>query len=172
MGECNITSEEGVISWQFIRNLHSLQVEIDLKLANSLSLLHVDYKNKKMNVRLAAQVLSSGVADAIEYLNKCGYKNFEGSQATVSFIHCMDKLFDMLNSTNPFGKGFKSPLTLQNAKVWLSTFEKCESYLKSLKINGTPVFSYTRKTFALGFIITMHSVKNLALEKLTPFHIF
>lgn len=164
MGECNITCEEGIISWHFIRNLHSLQVEIDLKLANSLSMLHVDYKNKKMNVRLAAQVLSSGVADAVEYLHKCGYKNFEGSQATISFIRCMDKLFDMLNSKNLFGKGFKSPLTRKNAKVWLSTFETCENYLKSLKINGTPVFSHTRKTFALGFIITMHSIKNLALE--------
>lgn len=166
IAECKVSSPEGIISWRFINNLHNIQEEIDLKLANSITIRHVQFQNKKMNVRLAAQVLSSGVADAIEYLNKSGYEQFKGSEATVKFIRVLDKMFDILNSKNPFGRGFKSPLTLKNATLWIDSFEEFQKYLNLLKINNEQILCHTRKTFALGFIITMHSIKNLALELL------
>ncbi len=58
-----------------------------------------------MSVRLAAQTLSSFVADAIEFLDVV-MKNpkFQDSNGTVKFIRMIDRLFDMLNSRNPVGK--------------------------------------------------------------------
>ena len=76
-------------------------------MGNKLSLNHIKFEKHKMNVRLAAQTLSSSVADAIEFLDVV-MKNpkFQDSNGTVKFIRMIDRLFDMLNSRNPVGKGF------------------------------------------------------------------
>lgn len=66
-----------------------------------------------MNVQLAAQTLSSHVADVISYLRKQGHSFFKNSEATEEFIYMIDRLFDLLNSRNPFEQGYKSPLSMQ-----------------------------------------------------------
>ncbi|EFN73364.1 THAP domain-containing protein 9, partial [Camponotus floridanus] len=82
LAETNISSKAGLISFSYIKKLHTIQEEADLKLANKLSYNHVNFSNKKMNVRLAAQVLSSSVADAIDFLRTSGDKNSINSEAT------------------------------------------------------------------------------------------
>ena len=59
----------GEIQWKFFHLLHSLQDEQGLKLGNKFSSQHLEYQKHKMNVRLAAQTLSSSVADAIQFLD-------------------------------------------------------------------------------------------------------
>ena len=59
----------GKIKWEFFKNLHALQQQEGLKLSNRLTTQHLEFKKHKMNVRLAAQTLSSSVADAIEFLD-------------------------------------------------------------------------------------------------------
>ena len=72
-----------------------------------------------MKVNLAAQAFSSSVADAIEYCaDVLKMKQFQGSEATVEFIRLFDHLFDVLNSRNPFAKGYKSALRVSNKTVW------------------------------------------------------
>ena len=67
------------------------------------------FQKHKMNVKLAAQTLSSSVADAIEFLDSSmKLDQFQGSTGTVKFIRTIDRLFDMLNSRNPMAKGFNS----------------------------------------------------------------
>ncbi len=54
-----------------------------------------------MKVNLAAQTLSSSVADVIEFLdNVMELPDFKNSQGTVIFCKTIDRLFDMLNSRN------------------------------------------------------------------------
>lgn len=53
--EIQLCSEKGPISFKFIEKLHLLQDEEDLKFANRLSAIHINFEHKKMNVRLAAQ---------------------------------------------------------------------------------------------------------------------
>ena len=36
--------------------------------------------------------------------------DFTGSEATTEFICIIDRIFDMLNSRNPFAKGSNSPV--------------------------------------------------------------
>lgn len=45
----------------------------------------------------------------------------------------MDRLFDMMNSRKPFGKGFKGSLTLQNKNMWLPFLDKANEYLANLQ---------------------------------------
>lgn len=88
-----------------------------------------------MKVNLAAQALSSSVADVIEYCtNTLKLREFQGSEATtVRFIRIIDRLFDVLNSRSPFAKGYKSTLRVSNKEVWHSFFLPAEQYILNIK---------------------------------------
>lgn len=110
-----------------------------------------------MNVRLAAQTLSSSVADAIGFLRTSGYKDFIDSEATTNFIRIIDRLFDIMNSRNSFGTGFKSPMMINNLQLIKQVFDDSMTFISSLKINDTNIFVHPRHTFALGLKINAQS---------------
>ena len=59
-----ILSPDGkVISWDFIKTLHTLQETEGFNLGNKLHIGHALWRHHKMKVRLAAQTFSSSVAD-------------------------------------------------------------------------------------------------------------
>ena len=124
-----------------------------------------------MNVRLAAQTLSSSVANTIEFIDKSlSLPEFLNSSGTVEFIRTIDRLFDMLNSRNPLGSGYKQPLRLENKSTWEAIFTSSAHYLLSLKTNVTPaqLLSTTkRKTFIIGFVATIKSTISMATKMLS-----
>lgn len=61
--------------------------------------------------------------------------NFSGNHGTVKFIHVINRLFDILKSRNPWGKGFKTPLRLTNKDTWQEILLNSAEYLLSLKKN-------------------------------------
>lgn len=164
--DTEMTSSSGPISFNFVKNLHFHQQEIGFKYANKLSRIHIYYYNKKMKVCLATQTISSSVADAIYYLKLSGHPLFRGSEATIEFIRVFDRLFDLMNSRSAYGKGCKSPLSLQNKDDWLGVFKESEDYIRNLRLDGKLVTSSKRKMFALGFIIDIHSFHGLAIDLL------
>ena len=101
-------NEQGIIDWSFLRGLVKLQDEDSLSLGNSLNINHIVWQRHKMEVNLAVQTLSSSVANALEFLND-DFKvpDFKGCGPTMQFIRKIDRVFDILNSRNPYGKGFK-----------------------------------------------------------------
>ena len=130
----SFTDGEGKkIEWRFISALHDVQQEEGLKFGNKISAKHIEFERNKMNVKLAAQVLSNSVADAIEFLQQAGDPRFKNSEGTVKFIRTVDCLFDLLNSRNPHSKGYKKPLRLLEKTEWSSTVERFINYLYSLK---------------------------------------
>lgn len=60
-----------------------------------------------MKVKYAAHTLSASVANAMNFLKTENIPEFEDSEATIKFIYIIDRLFDFMNSRNPFAKGFK-----------------------------------------------------------------
>ncbi|EZA47328.1 THAP domain-containing protein [Ooceraea biroi] len=60
-------SEGKKIEWRFITALAYLQEQEGLRAGNRLKIAHIQYWKMKMKVALAAQTLSSSVADAIEF---------------------------------------------------------------------------------------------------------
>ena len=158
-----IDGEDKKISWNYIVQLHKLQKREGLHLANKLKSQHINWFQQKMKVCLAAQMLSSSVADAIDFCNmNLKIPDFQGSEATVKFIRIFDKLFDILNSRNPFAKNFKAPLRESNRKTWEPFLNDSLNYIKCLKIaNGNNILTSRRKTGFLGFAITINSIKIL-----------
>ena len=143
--------------------LHQVQQNEGLKFGNKISNSHVSFHRNKMNVRLAAQLFSSSVADSLEFLMLSECKEFENAHGTINFIRIIDKLFDLLNSKNPFGKRYKKPLRLADKCEWIDTFNSSIEYLSTLTdVNGTKLLCHRRRTFVLGFITAASSTKELA----------
>lgn len=164
--ETKLSSPKGDIDFTFIKKLHMLQEEEGLKLANRLNATHLNFMGKKMNVKLAAQTLSSSVADAIDFLRSSGNENFQGSEASIEYIRMIDRTLDLLNAKSPIGTGFKSPLRLSNEKFWTKAFADTREYLKNLTINNENILLNRRKMAAFGLIVDTYSCPNLAKDLL------
>lgn len=83
---------------------------------------------------MAAQTPSSSVADTIEFLDvSMKIPEFHDSQSTVTSIRTIDKLFDMLNSRNPIGKGYKVKHRLNSKDIWENNLKVAAEYLLYFK---------------------------------------
>ncbi|XP_065642826.1 DNA transposase THAP9-like isoform X2 [Hydra vulgaris] len=156
------------IKWSYIKALHEIQEKEGLKFANKISIKHIYFQRHKMNVKFAAQTLSSSVPNATEFLMFSKHPNFKHVEGTINFIRVINKLFDMLNSKNLFSKSYKKALFLNDYLYWNTTFDQIINYLSKLTdANGTPLLKHRRKTFVLGLIVAAKSLQHLAYELLT-----
>lgn len=121
---------------------------------------------KKMNVKLAAQTLSSSVANAIDFLRVTNNEEFKNSEATTEYIRTVDRVFDVLNAKSPLGKGFKSPMRLNNQNFWMGILTETREYLSTLKVDNRSCLLHRRKMGVLGLIEDTYSVSNLAMDLL------
>ena len=71
-------SAAGTIDYKYIEDLVNLQESTGVRLANKLTKRHLNWNNMKMKVKLATQLLSSSVADALTYL--------KNATSTIKFI--------------------------------------------------------------------------------------
>ena len=163
------SSNENTISWEFIENLHTLQEEEGLNLANKLHINHIFWRRHKMKVKLAAQTISSSVADALEFLqNDIKHEKFQNCSATVEFIRSVDRLFDILNSQHPFMRGFKSAIRISNLEIIKTVVVEISDYLLTLKdFNGQLLVYHRRKTFIIGLVSTAKSLIAISEELLS-----
>ena len=65
------------ISWHYITDLVDLQDKMGIHLGNKLSSAHVNWEKAKMKVKLAAQVFSTSVADALQFLHQQKVSGYE-----------------------------------------------------------------------------------------------
>ncbi|GBO03047.1 DNA transposase THAP9 [Araneus ventricosus] len=158
---------KNLVNWKYITELEKLQREEGLHAATKLRLRHVQWYREKMKVKLAAQVLSRSVADALEYaLHHLKHPKFEGCEATILFLKKFNDLFDVLNSRNFLGKGYKSPFMEKNKTKFFQLLDETEAYIRGLKTssNGELLLTSQRKTGFLGFLVTLKSIKLLFLS--------
>lgn len=109
--------EGNKIEWKYFKELHKIKENEGLKLGNKLPSSHMNCQKNKMKMLLAAQTLSSSVADPFDFLRE-GFKieAFQSSENTVKFVRHIDRLFNILNSRTPLTKGFKQPLRLAKSQ--------------------------------------------------------
>lgn len=90
------------------------------------------------------------------------WKIFKTVKATVKFIETIDWLFDILNSRNPYGKGFKKPLTRDRLAYLKPIISEKMSYLFNLS-NGDnkKIVKTGRKTFICGFGSAVKSILHI-----------
>lgn len=165
-----IAADGTEIKWGYIEELHALQQQEGLRLGNRLKSAHINWQRQKMKVNLAAQSLSSSVADALVFCRlELKLSAFMGCEATVDFIVLFDRLFDILNSRNPLAKGYKAPLRATNFSYVDTFLTVAEQYIMSLKDrNGVSILKSRRKTGFLGFLICIKSVRMLMTDLLMP----
>ena len=73
-----------------------------------------------------------------------------------------DELFDILNSRNPFGTGFKSLMRKTNRDRWEKALQNADNYIRELKeTTGKLVTEGKRRTAFVGFLVCIGSVKAL-----------
>ena len=77
---CRFKSAAGTIDYKY-----NVQESTGVRLANKLTKRHLNWKNMKMKVKLAAQLLSSSVADALTYLKNTD-DSFTNATSTIEFI--------------------------------------------------------------------------------------
>jgi len=149
----------GSAKWQHIALLHEEQKTQGLNLGNHLSQQHIQYKQQKMKVRLAVQVISASVAQALKYMREQGYLGFEHTEATEYLLSVVDRLFDILNSRTMRCTGFKRGVDRQNANEVCVILRDSRNFLLSLQdSNGTVITRTKRRTCIVGFCATIDSV--------------
>ena len=169
LGDCkHIQSNTGIISWDFILALHKLQESEGFNLATKLNSTHMHWRKQKMKVKLAAQTLSSSVADALEFCEKdANLPEFRNCSATVEFIRFVDRMFDFLNSRHLLMVGFKQPIKKENFQYLKKNAYQIANYFLNLRdMNGQALVKGKRKTFIIGFVSPAKSVLCIAEELL------
>jgi len=152
-----------LIKWQYIIDLHNLQQQEGLHLSNKLRLAHIQYQKQKMKVRLATQLFSTSVAEALtickEHLH---LQQFQDCSATIEFISVFNDLFDIFNSKHMNQFNFKQPINPLNYIKIMEKLEKCKTYILNLQLqDGMRIVDSVRKTGLVGFLICIDSLKGL-----------
>lgn len=155
--------EGNEIKWQLFEDLVLLQLSENINLGNKLTKTHMEFENRKMNVRLEAQTLSISTATSIEYLDKI-IKNekFANSGATTKYFRTFNNLFDIMNSKlNHCKNGYKQPFSEENIKEFISYFKVAAEYIRGLQIEekGKRKSVLQTKSFTpfIGFLNNMVS---------------
>ncbi|RVE55172.1 hypothetical protein evm_000070 [Chilo suppressalis] len=73
------------IKWSYLIKLNNLQKSQGLHLGNKLKDKHIDFQRQKMKVKLASQLFSNSVADALQLCEKSD-ETFKNAAATINFI--------------------------------------------------------------------------------------
>ncbi|GFS26498.1 THAP domain-containing protein 9 [Elysia marginata] len=179
-----IRSRDGVVRWNFIVELHNLQLSSNLHLCNKLKGAHLDYAKNKMKVALAAQTLSSSVATAIDFLrDDLGLRQFFGSEPTSDAIRFINSLTDAAGKPLIQGKrktgfvGFVVTLTstkriaerlLRNGYKFLLTYRLSQDHLETLfsRIRRKGGWNNNPNTLQFKFALRSLLMKNGVLSSL------
>jgi len=164
-----IITNKGVIRWDYIENVFKVQSDLSLKLGNKLSQAHVMWHQNKMKVKLAAQTLSlkASMADALLFMKNIHMDGFHNVDETVTFCRNIDRLFDFLNSRNPFANGFKSPIFRSNLEYLELVIIPLVDYLFTLQVKNnndtiSHIYTTSKKTFVIGFALAVKSIFSIA----------
>lgn len=99
----------GTAHWQHLVELAALE-EQELSHMEGIPRKLANLKNHILKTNCAAQVFSESVVKALECLLSLGLPSFQNCVGTIHFLRLINNLFDIFNSRNFYGKGFKGPL--------------------------------------------------------------
>lgn len=137
--EGNLLYKGQPINWLCLCKLVQRQSSENFSLCNKLTQRHIDWHQKPMNVKLAAQTISRSVADALEQLCRDGYEEFQGCEATAEFLRIFNDEFDMLNfaANDQVDNKCKQPICEESATTIFEFCDKFNQYIEHLEIDVT-----------------------------------
>lgn len=153
------------IKWIYIKRLVHLKNDFDFSLTHKLNKAHLNWRNKIMKVRLAAETISNSSADSIDFLTNIQHHLFRDAQHTAKFMRIFNDLFDVFNSKRDKFKEnpLKRPLSVENSEQIFELFERASEYIMGLKIRPeknarlVDLCSSQSRTGFQGFLINMKS---------------
>lgn len=134
-GSKQLYHNDEAIRWDLISNLHNLQSRSIVKLGNKIGQTHINWRNRPMNVRIAAETLSDGVANSLQQLYEDGIPGFENSGATIEYIRVVNNIFDIMNSrkkNQEDAQNFKRAMSPETKQEYFEYFAYVKGYLKNL----------------------------------------
>jgi len=153
------------ILWEVIKKLEELQSLEGLRAANKLTKRHIQFYRHKMKVKLATQLFSRSVADALEMMQEGGNEEFEGAEETIKFIRFFDKLFDVCNSKHIRQLGWKKPINKDNWWEVSKFFDEADAYISELTFmeggKEKKIVKSNRKSGFQGFRACMKTLTHL-----------
>lgn len=162
-----INDKNEEVQWSHIVQLLEVQESKGLHAANKLKKNHIRYYENKMNVRLAAQTLSSSVSSSLKFCEQLNV--LKGTSATSEFCEIFNDAFDITNCRNKLAKGNYYIAINDNTLPRIESFlEKFKLYVEQLRyerkiheLEGESLLKSQRKTGFLGFIICISNLINL-----------
>ncbi|KAH9630281.1 hypothetical protein HF086_012466 [Spodoptera exigua] len=166
------------IRWQSLENLVKLQKNVGLNFANKITPRHIYFRNQVMTVKLATQIMSMHVANALKLCDEILTSSlFVDTEGTVDFIEMLNHLFEIFNSKSSDLYGMKKPLSLKTANDIIVFLEIAKQYILNLyiftkyrhkvgkkitiKIIKKKIVASKHKTGFLGFLVCIESLKHL-----------
>lgn len=161
--------EDRLLDWDFLSILAQKQSSVNFNLTNKLTHRHINWKQKPMNVELAAQTISNSVADSIEQLCSDGYEDFKNADATVEFLRKFNNVFDILNfAEKDVKRGYKLPVCRTTAGTIFSYLECFKKFTEDLKIatktTKKNILGSKEQMGFLGFYIDAISLEGIYLD--------
>lgn len=156
-------ANDSPIEWKYFKELVNLQEDEGVHLATKIRRRHIFYSKEIMKVRLAVQVFSNSVADALLYCKTKQITNFDKCESTITFCRNINNIFDFLNTRNFLSKlSYKRPLYLDHDEDIKQFIASSITYLKSLKDrNHISILQSPRKTGFNGLIVCLKSIGRL-----------
>lgn len=156
-------AEDNPIEWKYFKNLVTLQENNKIHLATKIRQRHINYFKEKMKVRLAAQVFSCSVADALLYCKTKNIEDFNNCDATITFCRNINNIFDFLNTRNFMCKlPHKKPLYIEHYEEMTNFINSSIGYLETLQDRyHLPILKSPRKTGFNGLITCLKSMGRL-----------
>ncbi|XP_018376732.1 PREDICTED: uncharacterized protein LOC108769970, partial [Trachymyrmex cornetzi] len=148
----------------FIKLLVELQETEGLHAATKIRRRQLNFYNEKMKVSLAAQVLSTSVANALTFCEQdLQLPPFAGSSATTNFCLQINNIFDLLNGRNRFYKNKSAQcITRENYDEICKQVDNFCIYLTGLKDANEYILKSNRKMGFFGFIVDIKSILEIS----------
>lgn len=159
--------EDRLVDWNLLVQIVERQSTDNFNLRNKLTNLHINWGQKPMNVRLAAETLSKSVADMLLQLRNDKYGGFENAAITSEFIQFFNDGFDILNfGENRKGdKKFKRKLCKDTANTIFEFGEKFKRYISKLEYRNLtksdPILLSNAEKGFFGFYMNFISLRGI-----------
>lgn len=160
------------IKWVYFERLVNFRERRNFHVMHKMTQAHIDFHKNPMKVVLATQTLSHSSANALEYLMKQRYSQFDGAEATIQYCRMCADIFNVFNSTK-FSEQNENPLrkmmSRSDAAEIFECFERVESYMKGIQMrtpagNYVPLCTSSIKTAFKGCIMNIRNFKCLYNE--------
>lgn len=162
-----IYHQDQLVDWELLNTLVKKQSSDNFNLCNKLTKTHMNWHQKPMNVRLAAETISKSVADTLDQLRTDGYEEFENCAITTEFIRFFNNAFDILNfGENRKGDGrFKQKICEDTANPIFEFAESFKRYISQLelrqKTKTVPILLSSAERGFFGFFTNFVSLQGI-----------